>query len=240
MARPDALVPGNCYFSVHFYDDNLVLPMIDTLVYVGHETTENDGTLWLFREPDSPHDEAAPAPEPSVLVGVSDDELHAIVDIVGLTQVLREIAVDHPLTPAASASPAAASAGDFGTLSTEIATFLNDADCLSLTMTIRFTDDGLSLGRRNGGYALGFFAHPRRDPEEASRILALLASMDLRPQVDYLCDRGRTRVLEFAIPGECESMAYLCRRVLTEVYSMRRGDVLIYHPLRKADVPHRP
>ena len=31
MARPETLIPGNCYFSVHFYDNDLVLPMIDTL-----------------------------------------------------------------------------------------------------------------------------------------------------------------------------------------------------------------
>ncbi len=35
MARPETLIPGNCYFSVHFYDNDLLLPMIDTLIYVG-------------------------------------------------------------------------------------------------------------------------------------------------------------------------------------------------------------
>jgi len=30
MARPESLVAGNCYFSVGFYDQDLVLPMIDT------------------------------------------------------------------------------------------------------------------------------------------------------------------------------------------------------------------
>lgn len=106
-------------------------------------------------------------------------------------------------------------------------------------MTIRFTDDGLSLGRRDGGYEMGFFAHPRHDPHEASRILTLFASIGVQPHVDYLCDRGRTRALEFAIPSEHESIVDLCRRVLLEVYSMRRGDVLDYHPLKRADFPAR-
>lgn len=39
MARPETLIPGNCYFSVGFYDNDLVLPMIDTLVYVGQGRT---------------------------------------------------------------------------------------------------------------------------------------------------------------------------------------------------------
>ena len=38
MAHPETLVPGNCYFSVCYYDKDLVLPMIDTLVNVGQET----------------------------------------------------------------------------------------------------------------------------------------------------------------------------------------------------------
>ena len=86
---------------------------------------------------------------------------------------------------------------------------------------------------------MGFFAHPRQDPHEATRILTLFADIGVQPHVDYLCDRGRTRVLEFSIPSDQESIVHLCRRVLAEVYSMRRGDVLEYHPLKKADVPPR-
>ena len=91
-------------------------------------------------------------------------------------------------------------------------------------MTIRFTDDGLSLGRREGGYEMGFFAHPRHDPNEASRSLALFEGIGVQPHGDYLCDRGRTRVLEFSIPSEPESIVQLCKRVLAQVYSMRRGE----------------
>ena len=37
MARPETLIPSNCYFSVQFYDNDLLLPIIDTLMYVGQE-----------------------------------------------------------------------------------------------------------------------------------------------------------------------------------------------------------
>jgi hypothetical protein len=40
MARPESLVVGNCYFSIGFYDQDLLLPTIDTLVYVGQEDDE--------------------------------------------------------------------------------------------------------------------------------------------------------------------------------------------------------
>jgi hypothetical protein len=236
MARPEALIPGNCYFSVGFYDNDLVLPMIDTLVYVGQETDQDEGRLWLFKEPESPPspDEQDPSSEPPALIGFSDSQLHEIVDFDGLMQRLREIAVDHPLKPVAQTAEKPATEADFHTLSAEVARFLNDAECVSVT--IRFTDDGLSLGRREGGYEMGFFAHPRRDPHEASKILSLFAGLGVQPHVDYFCDRDRTRVLEFPIPSGHESIAHLCRRVLAEVYSMRRRDVIDYHPLRKSDV----
>ena len=241
MARPETLIPGNCYFSVGFYDNDLVLPMIDTLVYVGQETDQDEGRLWLFKEPESPSspDEQHPSSEPAALIGFSDGQLDEIVDFDGLMQRLREIAVDHPLKPVAQTVEEPATVEDFHTLSPEVARFLDDAECVSVTMTIRFTDDGLSLGRREGGYEMGFFAHPRRDQDEASRILTLFAGIGVQPHVDYLCDRGRTRVLGFSIPSEQESIVHLCRRVLAEVYSMRRGDVLEYHPLKKADIPPR-
>ena len=54
MARPETLIPGNCYFSEHFYDNDLVLPMIDTLVYVGQETDQDEGRLWLFKRAGEP------------------------------------------------------------------------------------------------------------------------------------------------------------------------------------------
>ena len=86
---------------------------------------------------------------------------------------------------------------------------------------------------------MGFFPHPRRDPDEAGKLLSLFAGIGVQPHVDYFANGGRTRVLEFSIPSEHESIVDVCTRVLAEVYSMRRGDVLDYHPLRRADIPPR-
>jgi hypothetical protein len=241
MARPETLIPGNCYFSVHFYDSDLLLPMIDTLVYVGQEIDQDEGRVWLFKEPESPPnpDEQGVVPEPPALVGFSDKQLHEIVDFDGLMQRLREIAGDHPLKPISPPVAEPASDEDFESVPGEVGRFLSDGECVSLTMTIRFTDDGLSLGRRQGAYEMGFFPHPRRDPDEASRLLSLFAGIGVQPHVDYFANGGRTRVLAFSIPSDHESIVDLCRRVLVEVYSMRRGDVLDYHPLRRADIPPR-
>jgi gallate dioxygenase len=43
-------------------------------------------------------------------------------------------------------------------------------------------------------------------------------------------------VLQFPIPSEQDAIFQLCRRVLTEVYSMNRGDHIDFHFLRKSDV----
>jgi hypothetical protein len=37
MARPEMLVPGNCYFCVGFYDRHMRYPMIETLTYIGQD-----------------------------------------------------------------------------------------------------------------------------------------------------------------------------------------------------------
>jgi hypothetical protein len=49
---------------------------------------------------------------------------------------------------------------------------------------------------------------------------------------------GRRQVFhrQFPIPIDKDAILQLCRRVLTEVYSMRRGDDLDYHFLTKSDV----
>jgi hypothetical protein len=240
MARPETLIPGNCYFSVAFYDKDLLLPIIDTLVYVGQETDQDERRLWLFREPQSPPSpDGHSSAEAPVLIGFSDKELHQILDFTGLMQKLREIAVDHPLKPIPETTGEPASDQDFESVRSEVARFVNDPECVSLTMTIRFTAHGLSLCRREGRYEMGFFPHPRRDPDHAAKVLSLFAGFGIQPHVDYLCDGGRTRVLEFSIPSEHELIVDLCRRVLGEVYSMRRGDVLDYQPLKRADVPPR-
>jgi hypothetical protein len=138
MARPETLIPGNCYFSVHFYDNDLLLPMIDTLVYVGQDSDQDEGRLWLFKEPDSPPspDEQEGESEPPALIGFSDKQLHEIVDFDGLMQRLREVAADHPLKPVSQPAEPATDE-EFESVSGEVTRFLNDPDCVSLTMTIR-------------------------------------------------------------------------------------------------------
>lgn len=65
-----------------------------------------------------------------------------------------------------------------------------------------------------------FFTHARRDPDGDSNILSVFAGIGVQPLADYVCDRGRTRVLLFPVPSDGDSIAALCRRLLTEVYGV--------------------
>src|SRR4051812_42010861 len=167
------------------------MPMIDTLVYVGQNDHPDHGRMWLFKEPDPPHssEQDGASDDGPPLIAFSDKQLHEIVDFSGLIQRIREIAVDHPLQPIPDLAAERATADDFDTVEPEIAQFLNSPKYVSLTITIRFTDDGLSLGRRDEGYDIHFFAHPRRGLE----VLLFFASVGVQPLVDDLCDRSRTR-----------------------------------------------
>jgi hypothetical protein len=238
MARPELLVPGNCYFSVSFYDSDLLIPMIETLIFVGpgHDL-DGDEHVWLFREPEGPPDadDDETPPESPTLIGLADSDLPGVLDFDELGQRLREIAADHPMKAPAVEERQPATLEELESISGEVATFLVSPEHVSLTMTIRFTGHGLSLSRRKEGYGMDFFAHPRRGTGEDAKILSLFAGIDVQPLADYLCDRGRTRVLQFPAPSDHDAIVGLCRRVLSEVYSMRRGDILDYQTLTNAD-----
>ena len=240
MARPETLVPGNCYFSVGFYDREMRLPIIQTLVFVKIEPDADGGRLWLFAVPPEPSgpDAAEEDSEPQERWAFPDEQLGGLLDVEGLMAWLREVAFDHPLTPVPLPSEPATD-DVFDALPDQIAAFLDDEEIVSLTMMIRFVDDGVSVSRVSGAIELHFYAHPRRTPDKAASILALFDSLGVRPSTDYLSDRGRTRILAFPIPRNRNAIVDLCRRVLLEVSGIRHGDVLDYHPLRRADVPRR-
>jgi hypothetical protein len=236
MARPETLIPGNCYFMVGFHDRDLLFPYISTLKYLRCAIDSENGRRWLFEEPNEPPEGSQETSDNESVVALLDEQLYQVVDFPGLIEELRAVGVDHPLKsqPESDHSLATALPSD---LSERVKEFLEGSQYVALTITILFTDGGLSLGRRDeGGYEMGFSPHPRVAPEEEAKIRALFASIGVVPRADYLADKGRTRILEFAAPAELEALLNLCSRVLTEVYAMRPSDCLKYSFLTKADV----
>ena len=227
MARPEELVPGNCYFSVAYHDEELLFPDVTTLRYLRH-----GDDVWIFENlADQDDADAEPA-----LLSVPDDQLYSILDFPMLIAELQVIAVDHPLNLPVSQELADPPDGTFGDLDAQIARFVQDAECASLATTIRYTDDACSLDRRpEGGFALSIVLRARVEAEREQRVRTLFADLDMRPHTDRLADRGRMRVLAFAIPAGHDP-GTLCRRVLTEVYAMRAGDTLVYALVSRAEL----
>lgn len=217
--HPHSLVPGNCYFCVNYFDDKLTVPSVQTLLY-RRCTTDDDGERhWLFEDPDL---------ETPSLVAFKDKHLYEILGFEQLINALTECAMDHPVPPPQSRqSPLDISEDEVERLRNNIQEFLKNDNWYSVTVTIFYTDDALSLGRTNdGGVEMGFFTHPRLDPSKEKRILDLFVEIGTEPHVDYLCNGGRTRVLDFAISDSPVEIFDLCVRVLTEVHRIRRDDEL--------------
>jgi hypothetical protein len=220
-------VTGNCYFSVGYADNDLVIPMIQTLVYVGpEEDAANGRRLWTFREMAG----SAPRPkaEDDVRCVFPEEQLYSILDLGGLIRTLTELAPEHPVNPVPP-DPGPASQEDLHGLKGELERFFASVDMQSVTITIRFTDDGLSLTRRpDGRIDLLLFPHSL-EPDREAALRALCLSSGLTPAEDYLSDRGRTRVLVYPLrPGAELTIAGLTTRMFLDVYHMRRGDTLIY------------
>jgi len=224
--RPSELVAGNCYFRVGYGDHNLLLPLIQTLLYVGvEEDTHNGRQLWSFSEPSlrGPAEEAE-AEEAQAPWVFPEEQLHPILDLGGLMGTLMEVASEHPLQQA-PAQPGSASAADLGTLDAEVARFFQSPELQTLTITVRFTDDGLSLTRLGvGSVNLLLFPHPRRNPAHEAALRAICENAALTPIQDYLADRGRTRVLVYSVPEHGHvAISRLAGRIFLEAYDMRRG-----------------
>ncbi len=229
--RPSELVVGNCYFNVGYADDRFVVPLIQTLLYVGpEEDPENGRQLWTFTEAAyrGPAENIEAEGE-EIRVVFPEEQLHTILDLARLMHTLGEAAPEHPLHPLPP-DPGPASEADLGGLKVELERFFESTDLESVTTTIRFTDDGFSLIRRpNGGIDLFLFPHPRRDPDQEGALRTLCLSAGLTPRQDYLSNYGRTRVLAYPVPSDGQpTILKLASRMFLEVYVMCRGDVLTY------------
>jgi hypothetical protein len=240
MARPDELVPGNCYFSVDYCDNELLFPHVTTLRYLRRDDRNGEDPVWLFEylsfesEADVEEEETPP------LLAFPEDQLYTVVEFPRLIAELAAVGLDHPLEAPDAPRPAELPVcTDFADLDAQVTRFIEDPECAGLTITIRYTDDGLSLSRDTGGFGMHLYPDPRTEPEREGKIRRLFAGLGVSPHEDYLANRGRTRILAFAIPEAHDAIVSLCRRILTDVYGMRAGDALKYSSLARADVGKR-
>jgi hypothetical protein len=250
MARPETLVPGNCYVQMGFTHRDLPVPLIATLVYVGPHVDVDGTPGWLFRDystaPDPEDDEAEAAPgtdaeaePPSAgysYLRVDDRQLHSVLDFDGVARRLREIAKFHPLDPIPEAVIEPPTEIEFMPIAAAVERALHDPDCLSVSMVVRFTDDGVAVKGHADGCCLTFFSHSIVDPDEEARIRALFAALGKSPATDRLLNGGRARGLDYTTAPDRDTVVAVCRRVFEEVHRIRKGDVIECHVLTRADL----
>jgi len=227
--RPSDLVAGNCYFTVGYTDGHFTIPLIQTLVYVGpEEHPENGESVWMFTDVSSWRPvEASETQDETTHFIFPEAQLSTILDLAALIRTLGEATPDHPLHPLPP-NPGPASEADLGQLLVELQRFFETAKLGSVTITIRFTDDGFSLTRRpDGGIDLLLFPHPRLEPDTETKIRSLCRSAGLGASEDYLSNYGRTRVLVYPVPQDGpRTIPTLASRLFLEAYAMRKGDTL--------------
>ena len=229
--RPSDLVAGNCYFSVGYTDDRFSIPTIQTLVYVGPEEDSENGQLaWMFTDVSSWRPvETSETQDETIRFVFRADQLSRILDLAALIRTLGEATPDHPLHPLPP-NPGPASEADLGQLPAELERFFETATLRSVTVTVRFTNDGFSLTRRSDGRIdLLLFPHPRLEPDTETMIRSLCLSAGLGASEDYLSNYGRTRILVCPVPQDGQrTILTLASRLFLEAYAMRRGDTLLF------------
>lgn len=225
MARPSELVIGNCYFWLGYFDRDLLVPAVTTLRYLGTDLAGSE-RLWRFESWQVEGEETQDNGE----MVFTDDQLCRVVDVEGLIAQLRELSRVRPAgAPAPPSRPIAPDAAALGDIGAQIAKLMDGRLDDSVTIIVQFTDDGFSIARNAAGVmSASFFTHPLLDPTEEEKVIAFFQARGVSPQVDYLADKGRTRVLEFPLPADAGAIEGICRRLLIEIYAMRDDDALRY------------
>lgn len=244
MARPSELIPGNCYFMVNFYESrpHLVVPSVHTYLFVGRETHEGQ-PLWIFREPPSaspPEGETQPGDEheEECRTAFEDRQLYQVLDLQGLIRKLTGLIDFHPLEKPTEPLRPPTRREAFPEIAPEIERLLASDEWSAVTITIKYTDDGFSIGAGNDGRLhWDFFPKAKIETEREARIRAVFREEQAALIKDYLSNAGQVRALEYALPSEEGKTIALCGRLLREIYEMREDDELVFsfHPKRREE-----
>jgi len=197
MAHPDSFVAGAIFFLVHYYDEELLFPSIQTLEYESRATADDGTALWIFREPNGTQDAETDEPDG---IAFAESQLYELLDFDGLLRVIREQQVGEGKSRIRGAHIAPDELLKKYGMRERVAAFLS-SEASSLSLEVRYTDDGMFIEKTADGAEFHFFTHPLRYSEQNSRMNGLLESKAWTPREDYLADKGRTRVLSIPCPG---------------------------------------
>jgi hypothetical protein len=173
-----------------------------------------------------------------MLTQFDERSLYQIVDLRGLIRVLGGLVDFHPLVKSAAATPAERRER-FPEIPSQLERLLSTDQSSAVTITIKYTDDGFSIGTtRDRQLEWSFFPKAKLEPERENKIRTTFRELGATPTEDYLSDRGKTRVLNYVLFLDRSLAASLCARLLREVYEMREEDELRFHfHSKNADKP---
>lgn len=215
MANPRTLIPGTTFFRVNYFDDDLLIPAVQTLIFDSKYSDDSGDDLWVFREPGQ--DDEGEQGE-VIRVGFGESDLYQLLNYAELTGVIGELQqVIDASAPQGGISPQATFAPDLVSIEQNIRDW-GKQQKRSLHISARYTDDGLFVQMKDGQPRLVLFSHPLRKQEENLRLNALLSKWSLSPEEDYLADKGRTRVLSARLPSDVGVIAKICAEMFTVVY----------------------
>jgi len=228
---------------VNFYESSphLVVPSVHTYLFVGRETHEGQ-PLWIFREPPSaspPVGERRPddEQEEDCRTAFEARQLYQILDLHGLIRTLTGLIDFHPLKKSTEPLRAPTRREAFPEIAPEIERLLASDEWSAVTITIKYTDDGFSVGAvTDERLHWDLFPKAKIETEREARIRALFREEQAALVKDYLSNAGQVRVLEYALPSDAAKTIALCGRLLREIYEMKDDELIFsFHTKRQEE-----
>lgn len=225
MAHPDSLVIGCDYFVVHYYDEELLVPSVMTLRYVGCVADDDGNPEWTFCEPHNLDDPLAADSEP--LIAFDEDHLFEVLHLEEVIEKLNEVRQVRPNS--VPPLPARLDKDQLlarSPLAKWVHEFLAAAHSSKLQVSVRYLDRALFLEKKAGALRLQLFVHPLRAAAQQARLNVFFRGRDLAPVTDYPADRGRTRILEYELPASAAEVTDLAAALMVDVWQITERDEL--------------
>ena len=124
------------------------MPSVHTYLFVEHRDTDDGQPLWIFREPPSPSDPSGSTDgeeEEESLTAFDERSLYQVLDMRGLVRELTALIDFRPLVKSMEPSSAPVRREAFPELGPEIERLHHSDQWSSVTITIKYTDDGFSI-----------------------------------------------------------------------------------------------
>lgn len=229
MMRPEELIPGNFYFQIFYYHENDEAPFIQTWIFDKQVRERKGVDRWIFRNPIG----SQASEEDIEEIQLDESQLLQIMDLKGLQNALFEMEDFYPVLDLSKL--AQINRTDYYELERKVDEFLATEKADSLIITIRYTDKGISLIKRNGAIEVHFYIHWKIDPEREKRTRAFFQNRNLSPLEDYTARRPRIRLLTYTLPDNNSAVVEIVVNTFKEIYEMKNSDEFRFSSLKLND-----